>query len=117
MAMDLQQIAAFLMGLFELARFQPDAGAASLALTLAVIGGLGMRNWLALDATARDAALAHMLTLGVLTLVMRDDFGMPTPLSLGFWLKLMILFLGYEIAIAGIFFAKTVGRRVIRQEG
>ena len=113
MAMDTQHIAAFLTGFFGLARFQFDAGAATLALALAIIGGLSMRDWSALNATARDAALTHMLTLGILTLATGGDFGVPTPLSLGFWLKLMILFLGYEIAIAAVFFAKAFGRRIV----
>ncbi|WP_312686078.1 hypothetical protein [Brevundimonas nasdae] len=108
----LHQIGAYAGGFFALAQMQLDAGGLTLALALAVIGGATMRDWRALDATARDATLAYMLTLGVLTLMTDWDFGMPTPLSLGFWLKLMLVFVGYELAIAAVFFVKTrlVGR-------
>lgn len=104
----LHQIVADGGGFLALAQMRFDAGSLVLAVALAVIGGAMMRDWQALDATARDATLAYMLTLGVLSLTTGGDFGMPTPLSLGFWLKLMLVFVGYELAIAGMFFVKTV---------
>ena len=112
----LHQIVAYGGGFLALAQMRFDTGGLVLALVLAVIGAAGMRGWRALDATARDAAVAYMLTLGVLSLATDGDFGMPSPLSLGFWLKLMLVFVGYELAIAGVFFVKTVlGGRLFRR--
>lgn len=103
----LHQIVAYGGGFLALAQMRFDTGGVVLGLVLAVIGADGMRGWRALDATARDAAVTYMLTLGVLSLATDGDFGMPSPLSLGFWLKLMLVFVGYEVAIAGVFFVKT----------
>lgn len=103
----LHQIVAYAGGFLALAQMRFDGGSLVLALLLAVIGGAMMRDWASLNATARDATLAYLLTLGVLSLTTGGDFGMPWLLSLGFWLKLMLVFIGYEAVIAGVFLVKT----------
>lgn len=105
---------AFLESFFGLASLRLDMGAKVLGIVLAVIAGSSIRSWEALDNAARDATITYVLTLGTLSLLVREDLQIPTPLSLAFWLMLVLVFVFYELAIAAIF---AIRRLLIRCVG
>jgi len=108
------QAVAVLQAFLGLATLRLDLGAAVLAIVLAVVAGFSIRSWRALDKAARDATITYVLTLGALSLLTAEDFHIPTPLSLGFWLTLVLVFIFYECAIAAVFAAR---RLLIRSAG
>lgn len=101
-------IGAFLTGLFALAQGGFDGVNQVTGLLIAVIAALVMPAWSRLWATALGAAFIHIL-IGVVG-PMLDGGGLVLPalLTLGFWMTVLALFLGYAIVIAVFFFIKTL---------
>ena len=101
-------IGVFLTGLFGLAQGGFDSVNQILGLLIAVIATLMMPAWRSLGGTALGAALVHIL-IGVLRPVLDGGSAvLPDLLSLGFWMTVLALFLGYAIVIAVFFFIKTL---------
>ncbi|MBA4805397.1 MAG: hypothetical protein H2038_12165 [Brevundimonas sp.] len=99
---------AILAGLFELAQGGFDGVNQVTGLLIAVIGALLMPGWSRLWATALGAAFAHIL-IGVLRPVLDGGaLALPPLLSLGFWMTVLALFLGYAIVIAVFFLIRTL---------
>jgi hypothetical protein len=101
-------IGAFLGGLFGLAQGGFDGVNQVMGLLIAVIAALIMPAWNRLWATALGAAFVHVL-IGVLRPML--DGGplvLPPLLTLGFWMALLALFLGYAIVIAVFFLIKSL---------
>jgi len=109
-------IGAFLSGIFGLAQGGFDGVNQVMGLLIAVIAALLMPAWSRLWASALGAALVH-IAVGVIR-PMLDGGAMVLPdlLSMGFWMTVLALFLGYAIVIAVFFLIKSlvtggVGRR------
>ena len=109
-------IGAFLGGIFGLAQGGFDGVNQVTGLLIAIIAALLMTAWSRLWATALGAALVHV-AIGVLRPVLDGGaFVLPNLLTLGFWMSVLALFLGYAIVIAVFFLIKSlvtggVGRR------
>ena len=109
-------IGAFLGGVFGLAQGGFDGVNQVTGLLIAIIAALLMPAWSRLWATALGAALVHV-AIGVLRPVLDGGaFELPNLLTLGFWMSVLALFLGYAIVIAVFFLIKSlvtggVGRR------
>ena len=109
-------IGAFLGGVFGLAQGGFDGVNQVTGLLIAIIAALLMPAWSRLWATALGAALVHV-AIGVLRPVLDGGaFVLPNLLTLGFWMSVLALFLGYAIVIAVFFLIKSlvtggVGRR------
>ena len=109
-------IGAFLGGVFGLAQGGFDGVNQVTGLLIAIIAALLMTAWSRLWATALGAALVHV-AIGVLRPVLDGGaFVLPNLLTLGFWMSVLALFLGYAIVIAVFFLIKSlvtggVGRR------
>ncbi len=104
----LDSITAFLSGLFGLAQGGFDGVNQVMGLIIAVIAALLMPAWSRLSATALGAAFVHIL-IGVLRPAL--DGGalvLPPLLTVGFWMTVLALFLGYAIVIAVFFFIKSL---------
>jgi hypothetical protein len=104
----LDQIAAFIGGIFDLANAGFDGVNQVMGLIIAVIAALMMVSWRALGSTALGATLVHLIILAVLPVLNGGDFALPALLSVGFWMTALALFLGYAIVIAIFFFIKTL---------
>lgn len=101
-------IGAILSGLFGLAQGGFDGVNQVMGLLIAVIAALLMTSWRRLWASALGAALVHV-AIGVIRPVL--DGGalvLPPLLTLGFWMALLALFLGYAIVIAVFFLIKSL---------
>ena len=111
-----ESIGAFLGGIFGLAQGGFDGVNQVTGLLIAIIAALLMPAWSRLWATALGAALVHV-AIGVLRPVLDGGaFVLPNLLTLGFWMSVLALFLGYAIVIAVFFLIKSlvtggVGRR------
>ena len=108
-------IGAFLGGIFGLAQGGFDGVNQVTGLLIAIIAALLMPAWSRLWATALGAALVHV-AIGVLRPVLDGGaFVLPNLLTLGFWMSVLALFLGYAIVIAVFFLIKSLvtggGRR------
>ena len=104
----IDSIGAFLSGFLALARGGFDGVNQVTGLLVAVIAALLMADWSRLWATALAAAAAHVL-IGVVRPVLDGaPFVLPDLLTLGFWMTVLALFLGYAIVIAVFFFIKTL---------
>ena len=108
-------IGAFLVGLFGLAQGGFDGVNQVMGLLIAVIAALLMTGWSRLWASALGAALVHVAIGVIRPMLDGGAFLLPDLLSLGFWMMLLALFLGYAIVIAVFFLIKTLvtggGRR------
>ena len=101
-------IGAFLGGIFGLAQGGFDGVNQVMGLLIAVIAALLMPAWSRLWATALGAALVHV-AIGVLRPVLDGGaFVLPNLLTLGFWMSVLALFLGYAIVIAVFFLIKSL---------
>ena len=101
-------IGAFLGGVFGLAQGGFDGVNQVMGLLIAVIAALLMTAWSRLWATALGAALVHV-AIGVIRPVLDGGvFVLPDLLSLGFWMMLLALFLGYAIVIGVFFLIKSL---------
>lgn len=102
------QAVAFVTSFLGLASFRLSLGATALAIVLAVVAGFSIRDWKALDKAAREATITYVLTLGTLSLLKMENFQFATPLSLGFWLTLVLVFVFFELAVAAVFAARRL---------
>ena len=101
-------IGAFLGGVFGLAQGGFDGVNQVMGLLIAVIAALLMTAWSRLWATALGAALVHV-AIGVLRPVLDGGaFVLPNVLTLGFWMSVLALFLGYAIVISVFFLIKSL---------
>lgn len=101
-------IGAFLSGIFGLAQGGFDGVNQVTGLLIAIIAALLMPAWSRLWATALGAALVHV-AIGVLRPVLDGGaFVLPNLLTLGFWMSVLALFLGYAIVIAVFFLIKSL---------
>ncbi|SFS34411.1 hypothetical protein [Brevundimonas viscosa] len=101
-------IGAILSGLFGLAQGGFDGVNQVMGLLIAVIAALLMTGWRRLWATALGAAVAHV-AIGVIRPVLDGGpLELPPLLTLGFWMALLALFLGYAIVIAVFFLIKSL---------
>ena len=101
-------IGAFLTGVFGLAQGGFDGVNQVMGLLIAIIAALLMTAWSRLWATALGAALVHV-AIGVLRPVLDGGaFVLPNLLTLGFWMSVLALFLGYAIVIAVFFLIKSL---------
>ena len=101
-------IGAFLGGVFGLAQGGFDGVNQVTGLLIAIIAALLMPAWSRLWATALGAALVHV-AIGVLRPVLDGGaFVLPNLLTLGFWMSVLALFLGYAIVIAVFFLIKSL---------
>ena len=101
-------IGAFLTGVFGLAQGGFDGVNQVMGLLIAIIAALLMPAWSRLWATALGAALVHV-AIGVLRPVLDGGaFVLPNLLTLGFWMSVLALFLGYAIVIAVFFLIKSL---------
>ena len=101
-------IGAFLGGFFGLAQGGFDGVNQVTGLLIAIIAALLMTAWSRLWATALGAALVHV-AIGVLRPVLDGGaFVLPNLLTLGFWMSVLALFLGYAIVIAVFFLIKSL---------
>ena len=101
-------IGAFLGGIFGLAQGGFDGVNQVTGLLIAIIAALLMAAWSRLWATALGAALVHV-AIGVLRPVLDGGaFVLPNLLTLGFWMSVLALFLGYAIVIAVFFLIKSL---------
>ena len=108
-------IGAFLTGLFGLAQGGFDTINQVTGLVIAVIAALMMPAWSRLWATSVGAAVVFIL-IGLLRPMLDGGaFAMPALLTLGFWMQVLALFLGFAVVIAVMFFIKSLftggGRR------
>lgn len=117
----IDQIAAFIGGIFDLANAGFDGVNQVMGLIIAIIAALLMVSWRGLASTAVGAALVHLIVLALMPALNGGDFALPDILSVGFWMTALALFLGYAIVIAIFFFIKTLltgtafaGRRIVR---
>ena len=110
-------IGAFLTGIFGLAQGGFDSVNQITGLLIAVIAALMMPAWSRLWATALGAALIDRVIVMLRPVLDGGAFVLPNLLSLGFWMTVLALFLGYAIVIAVFFFIKSlfVGRGVSRR--
>ena len=114
-------ITTFLSGLFGLAQGGFDGVNQVTGLIIAVIAALLMPAWSRLWSSALGAAFVHVL-IGVLRPVLDGgSLALPPLLTLGFWMTVAALFLGYAIVIAVFFLIKSLftgggggRRRVVR---
>ena len=101
-------IGAFLTGVFGLAQGGFDGVNQVMGLLIAIIAALLMPVWSRLWASALGAALVHV-AIGVIRPVLDGgSFVLPDLLTLGFWMGVLALFLGYAIVIAVFFFIKSL---------
>ena len=101
-------IGAFLSGFLGLAQGGFDGVNQVTGLLIAIIAALLMAGWKRLWATALVAALVHV-GIGVMRPVLDGGaFVLPDLLSLGFWMSVLALFLGYAIVIAVFFLIKSL---------
>lgn len=101
-------IGAFLTGVFGLAQGGFDSVNQIVGLLIAVIAALMMTSWSRLWATALGAALVDRIIVMLRPVLDGGAFALPDLLSLGFWMTVLALFLGYAIVIAVFFFIKSV---------
>ncbi|RYG12083.1 MAG: hypothetical protein EON96_14295 [Caulobacteraceae bacterium] len=116
-----EAVTTFLSGLFGLAQGGFDGVNQVMGLIIAVIAALLMPAWNRLWSSALGAAFVHIL-IGLLRPVLDGgSLALPPLLTLGFWMTVVALFLGYAIVIAVFFLIKSLftgggggRRRVVR---
>ena len=106
-------IGAFLTGIFGLAQGGFDTINQVTGLVIAVIATFMMPAWSRLWATSLGAALVFILVGLLRPMLDGGAFVMPALLTMGFWMTVLALFLGFAVVIAVMFFIKSlfVGRR------
>ncbi|MES2833614.1 MAG: hypothetical protein V4707_02765 [Pseudomonadota bacterium] len=103
------QISNLLQGVFALAEGGFDGVNQVLGLIIAGVAGLFlMHGWRRLWAMALGAAFVHILIQAVRPVLDGGAFRLPDLLTLGFWMSVFALFLGYAIVIAVFYFIKTL---------
>ena len=101
-------IGAFLTGLFGLAQGGFDTINQVTGLVIAVIATFMMPAWSRLWSTSLGAALVFILVGLLRPLLDGGVFVMPPLLTLGFWMTVLALFLGFAVVIAVMFFIKSL---------
>ena len=101
-------IGAFLSGLFGLAQGGFDTINQVTGLIIAVIATLMMPVWSRLWATSLGSAFVFILVGLVRPMLDGGAFVMPPLLTMGFWLTVLALFLGFAVVIAVMFFIKSL---------
>ncbi len=103
------QISNLLGGVFALAEGGFDGVNQVLGLIIAGVAGLFlMHGWSRLWATALGAAFVHILIQALRPVLDGGAFQLPDILTMGFWMSVLALFLGYAIVIAVFYFVKTL---------
>jgi len=102
------QIGALLGGVFNLTQAGFDGVNQVMGLLIAVIAALIMPAWNRLWATALGAALVDRAIVAIRPVLDGGDFALPPLLTLGFWIVVLALFLGYAVVIAVFFFIKRL---------
>lgn len=103
-----ESVGAFLAGLFGLAQGGFDGVNQVMGLLIAIIAALIMPAWSRLWATALGAVFVHILIGVVRPMLDGGSLVLPALLTLGFWMTVLALFLGYAIVIAVFFFIKSL---------
>jgi len=105
-------IGTFLTSLFSLAQGGFDTINQVTGLIIAVIAALMMPAWSRLWATSLGAAFIFILVGRLRPMLDGGTFVMPELLTVGFWMTVLALFLGFAVVIAVMFFIKSlfVGR-------
>ena len=105
-------IGAFLTGVFGLAQGGFDTINQVTGLIIAVIATFMMPAWSRLWATSLGAAFVFILVDLARPMLDGGAFVMPALLTMGFWMMVLALFLGFAVVIAVMFFIKSlfVGR-------
>jgi hypothetical protein len=101
-------IGAFLGGLFGLAQGGFDTINQVTGLIIAVIATFMMPAWSRLWATALGSAFVFILVGLLRPLLDGGAFVMPALLTMGFWMTVLALFLGFAVVIAVMFLIKSV---------
>ena len=101
-------IGAFLGGMFGLAQGGFDTINQVTGLLIAVIAALMMPAWSRLWATSLGAAFVFILVGLLRPMLDGGAFVMPALLTLGFWMTVLALFLGFAVVIAVMFFIKSL---------
>jgi uncharacterized membrane protein len=104
----LASITEFLSGLFGLAQGGFDTINQVTGLVIAVIAALVMPAWSRLWATSLGAAFVFILVGLFRPMLDGGAFVMPPLLTLGFWMTVLALFLGFAVVIAVLFFIKSL---------
>ena len=98
----------FFEGVFALAQGGFDTVNQILGLVIALIAAILMPAWRSLWSTALLAAAAHIVVGLVRPSLDGGAFALPDLLSVGFWMTVAALFLGYAVVIAVFFLIKTI---------
>ena len=101
-------VASLFEAFFSLAQGGFDTVNQILGLVIALIAAILMPAWRSLWATALAAAFVHILVGLVRPVLDGGAFALPDLLTLGFWMTVAALFLGYVVVIAVFFFVKTI---------
>ena len=109
------QIGSLLAGVFALAEGGFDGVNQVLGLIIAAVAAFFlMAGWRSLWATALGSAFVHILVQALRPVLDGGEFRLPDLLTMGFWMSVLALFLGYAIVIAVFYFIKSLltgGRR------
>src|SRR5690606_5485803 len=79
-----------------------------LGLVIALIGALVMARWSDLWRTAAAGAVIHVVAQAVLPMLDGGALTIPNLMTLGFWMSLLALFLGFAVLMAALFFVKSL---------
>lgn len=102
------QIGAFLSGIFALASGGFDSVNQVTGLIIALIAALMMSSWRSLGATALGAVIVDRLIMMLRPALDGGSIALPDIMTLGFWMTCLALFLGYAIIVAIFFLLKTI---------
>lgn len=103
------QISNLLAGVFALAEGGFDGVNQVLGLIIAGVAGLFlMHGWSRLWALALGSAFVHILIQALRPVLDGGAFRLPDILTMGFWMSVFALFLGYAIVIAVFFLIKSL---------
>jgi len=102
------QIGGLLNGILALASGGFDSVNQVTGLIIALIAALMMAGWSGLGATAFGAVIVDRLIMMLRPALDGGSIALPDILSLGFWMTVLALFLGYAIVIAVFYFIKTI---------
>lgn len=102
------QIGAFLNGIFALASGGFDSVNQVTGLVIALIAALMMSSWRGHVGTAVGAVIVDRLVMMLRPALDGGAITLPPVMTLGFWMTVLALFLGYAIIIAIFFLLKTI---------
>lgn len=102
------QIGAFLSGIFALASGGFDSVNQVTGLIIALIAALMMSSWRSLGATALGAVIVDRLVMMLRPALDGGSIVLPDIMTMSFWMTALALFLGYAIVIAIFYLIKTI---------